>query len=182
MRTVIDIALRTVVNGVALWVASLLVAGVRFGPTVNANLGAQSETTRTVITVALVALVFGAANALIKPVLKTLATPLIWLTLGLFTLVVNRSDAPAQLIARHWKIEDEQGPQDEVRGLGVVGQQPLLRPGERFEYSSGCRLRSDTGSMEGSYRFVTEVGEAFDVPIPRFVMHAAQGGGHRVLH
>jgi len=89
MRTVIDTALRTVVNGVALWVASLLVAGVRFGPTVNANLGAQSETTRTVITVALVALVFGAANALIKPVLKTLATPLIWLTLGLFTLVVN---------------------------------------------------------------------------------------------
>lgn len=96
--------------------------------------------------------------------------------------IVNRSDAPAQLIARHWKIEDGQGPQDEVRGLGVVGQQPLLRPGERFEYSSGCRLRSDTGSMEGSYRFVTEVGEAFDVPIPRFVMHAAQGGGHRVLH
>ena len=59
-------------------------AGVRFGPTVNASLGAQSETTRTVI-----ALVFGAVNALIKPILKTLATPLIWLTLGLFTLVVN---------------------------------------------------------------------------------------------
>lgn len=89
MRTVIDIALRTVVNGVALWVASLLVAGVRFGPTVNAGIGGQSATTRTVVTVGLVALVFGAVNALIKPVLKTLATPLIWLTLGLFTLVVN---------------------------------------------------------------------------------------------
>ncbi|MBK8758648.1 MAG: phage holin family protein [Actinomycetales bacterium] len=89
MRTVVDIALRTAVNGVALWVASLLVAGVRFGPTVNASLGGQSETTRTVVTVALVALVFGAVNAFIKPLLKALATPLIWLTLGLFTLVVN---------------------------------------------------------------------------------------------
>ncbi|MCB1979527.1 MAG: Co2+/Mg2+ efflux protein ApaG [Burkholderiaceae bacterium] len=96
--------------------------------------------------------------------------------------IANRGDAPAQLIARHWHIEDERGPQDEVRGLGVVGQQPLLRPGERFEYTSGCRLRSDTGSMQGSYRFVTEAGEFFDVAIPRFVLHAAQDGGQRVLH
>ena len=100
-----------------------------------------------------------------------------------YTITIhNRGDAPAQLIARYWKIEDAEGPQDEVRGLGVVGQQPLLAPGERFEYTSGCRLRGDQGSMEGYYRFVTEAGEPFDVPIPRFVMHAAQGSGHRVLH
>lgn len=100
-----------------------------------------------------------------------------------YTITIqNRGDSPVQLIARHWKIEDAQGPQEQVRGLGVVGQQPLLRPGERFEYTSGCLLRSDNGSMEGHYRFVTEAGEPFDVPIPRFVMHAAQGGGPRVLH
>ena len=100
-----------------------------------------------------------------------------------YTITIkNIGSVPAQLVSRHWIITDGHNEVQEVRGLGVVGQQPLLRPGERFEYSSGCRLRSDTGSMEGSYRFVTEVGEAFDVPIPRFVMHAAQGGGHRVLH
>ena len=106
---------------------------------------------------------------------------------GIFTFsytitIHNRGDAPAQLIARHWRIEDAKGPQDEVRGLGVVGQQPLLAPGERFEYTSGCRLRGDTGSMQGFYRFVTEEGEPFDVPVPRFDMHAEQGGSHRVLH
>lgn len=96
--------------------------------------------------------------------------------------IVNTGKAPAQLIARHWIIKDGEGPQDEVRGLGVVGQQPLLQPGESFQYTSGCRLRSDTGTMEGSYRFVTEEGECFDVPVARFVMDAAQGGADRVLH
>ncbi len=96
--------------------------------------------------------------------------------------IANIGKVAAQLIARHWTIEDAQGPQDDVRGLGVVGQQPLIQPGERFEYTSGCRLRSDTGSMQGSYRFVTETGDFFDVSIPPFAMNAAQGGAHRVLH
>lgn len=96
--------------------------------------------------------------------------------------ITNTGTAPAQLIARHWVIQDAEGPQDDVRGLGVVGQQPLLRPGEHFQYTSGCHLRSETGSMEGSYRFVTEEGDPFDIPIPRFVLDAAQGGALRVLH
>ena len=95
--------------------------------------------------------------------------------------ITNTGNAPAQLIARHWVIHDERGRQEEVRGLGVVGQQPLLRPGEHFQYTSGCRLRSETGSKEGSYRFVTEAGEPFDVPIARFVLDAGQHGT-RVLH
>jgi ApaG protein len=96
--------------------------------------------------------------------------------------ITNTGTAPAQLIARHWVIQDAQGPQEEVRGLGVVGQQPLLRPGEHFQYTSGCRLRSEAGSMEGSYRFVTEAGEPFDVPIARFMLDAAHSGAARVLH
>ena len=99
-----------------------------------------------------------------------------------YTITIsNTGDTAAQLIARHWVIHDARGPQEEVRGLGVVGQQPLLRPGEHFQYTSGCRLRSETGSMEGSYRFVTEAGEPFDVPIARFVLDAGQHGT-RVLH
>ncbi|MGP1629144.1 MAG: Co2+/Mg2+ efflux protein ApaG [Giesbergeria sp.] len=96
--------------------------------------------------------------------------------------ITNTGTLPAQLIARHWVIEDEAGPQDEVRGLGVVGQQPMLGPGEHFQYTSGCRLRSESGSMQGSYRFVTESGEPFDVPIARFVLDATQNGTARVLH
>lgn len=98
--------------------------------------------------------------------------------------ITNHGAQAAQLIARHWIIKDGQGTQDEVRGLGVVGQQPLLRPGESFEYSSGCRLRSEAGSMEGSFRFVTEAGEPFDVPVPRFFLDAsgAEGSSARVLH
>ena len=96
--------------------------------------------------------------------------------------ITNTGPLPAQLIARHWIIHDGDGPQDEVRGLGVVGQQPMLQPGEHFQYTSGCRLRSEAGSMRGSYRFVTEEGEPFDVPIARFLLDAAQGGTGRVLH
>lgn len=100
-----------------------------------------------------------------------------------YTITIsNTGTAPAQLIARHWRIQDAEGPQEEVRGLGVVGQQPLLRPGEHFQYTSGCRLRSASGSMQGSYRFVTEAGEPFDVPIARFELDAAQAGAARVLH
>jgi len=94
----------------------------------------------------------------------------------------NHGDVPAQLISRHWIILDADSHREEVRGLGVVGHQPLLKPGEGFEYTSGCRLRTPTGTMEGSYRFVREDGEAFDVPIPRFVLDATGQGSPRTLH
>ena len=96
--------------------------------------------------------------------------------------IANAGDAPAQLISRHWIILDADGHRENVRGLGVVGHQPLLKPGESFEYTSGCRLRTPTGSMEGSYRFVTEEGDVFEVPIPRFVLDATGQGGPRTLH
>jgi ApaG protein len=96
--------------------------------------------------------------------------------------IANTGDAPAQLISRHWIILDSDNHREEVRGLGVVGHQPLLQPGEAFEYTSGCRLRTPTGTMEGSYRFVTGEGQPFDVPIPRFVLDATGDAGSRTLH
>ena len=97
--------------------------------------------------------------------------------------IANVGEAPAQLISRHWIIIDGDGHREDVRGLGVVGQQPMLQPGEAFEYTSGGRLRTPTGSMEGSYRFVLEDGEAFDVVIERFTLDATgQGGEQRLLH
>jgi len=94
--------------------------------------------------------------------------------------ITNKGDAPAQLISRRWIILDADGHQEEVRGLGVVGHQPLLQPGESFEYTSGCRLRTPTGSMEGHYRFVSTEGEPFDVPIARFELDATGHG--RTVH
>ncbi len=96
--------------------------------------------------------------------------------------IANRGDAPAQLISRHWIILDADLHREEVRGLGVVGHQPLLKPGEAFEYTSGCRLRTPTGTMEGRYFFVKEDGEPFEVTIPRFVLDATGQAGGRVLH
>jgi ApaG protein len=96
--------------------------------------------------------------------------------------IANKGDEPAQLISRHWIILDADGHREEVRGLGVVGHQPLLQPGEAFEYTSGSRLRTPTGSMEGTYFFVKEDGEPFEVPIPRFMLDATGQTGGRVLH
>ena len=93
--------------------------------------------------------------------------------------VTNTGEVPAQLISRHWIIVDAQGDTEEVKGLGVVGHQPLLKPGESFQYSSGCRLRTPSGTMQGSYFCVAEDGERFDVEIPLFVL---DDGSHRVLH
>lgn len=93
--------------------------------------------------------------------------------------ITNTGEVPAQLISRHWVIGNSAGEVEEVKGLGVVGQQPLLKPGEAFQYSSGCRLRTASGSMEGSYFFVAEDGERFDVQIPPFML---DDGAHRVLH
>jgi len=103
---------------------------------------------------------------------------------GLYTFaytinIVNTGDVPAQLISRHWIITNELGEIEEVKGLGVIGQQPLLKPGESFEYSSGCRLRTPSGTMQGSYFCVAEDGERFDVEIPLFVL---DDGSRRVLH
>ena len=94
----------------------------------------------------------------------------------------NTGDVAGQLIGRQWIIGDANGKVEEVRGLGVVGHQPLLQPGEAFEYTSGSRLRTPTGSMEGTYFFVKEDGERFEVPIPRFMLDATGQTGGRVLH
>jgi ApaG protein len=97
-----------------------------------------------------------------------------------YTITIsNTGDVPAQLISRHWIITNELGEVEEVKGLGVVGQQPLLRPGESFEYTSGCRLRTASGSMQGSYFCVAEDGERFEVAIPAFGL---DDGSSRVLH
>ncbi len=103
--------------------------------------------------------------------------------------VTNTGGAAAQLIARHWTIVDAGGHVEQVKGLGVVGQQPLLRPGESFQYTSGCRLRTASGTMHGSYFCVAEDGERFECAVPLFVLEAgpAQDGAaaapaNRVLH
>lgn len=96
--------------------------------------------------------------------------------------LTNTAKVAMQLIARHWLINDSAGRTQEVKGLGVVGQQPLLAPGESFRYTSGCRLQAASGTMHGSYLVVSEHGERFDVPIPMFVLEAEAGAGPRVLH
>lgn len=97
--------------------------------------------------------------------------------------VTNTGTVPVQLISRHWVIQDERGHTDEVKGLGVVGQQPLLRPGEAFQYTSGCRLRAPSGTMQGSYFFVAEDGHRFDAPITTFVLESSSSGiSGRTLH
>jgi ApaG protein len=93
--------------------------------------------------------------------------------------VTNSGEVPAQLISRHWIIADADGATEEVKGLGVVGHQPLLKPGEAFQYTSGCRLRTPSGSMQGTYFCVAEDGTRFDVEIPAFVL---DDGSRRVLH
>lgn len=97
--------------------------------------------------------------------------------------VTNTGRVPVQLISRHWVIQDERGHSEEVKGLGVVGQQPLLRPGESFQYTSGCRLRAASGTMHGSYFCVAEDGSRFEAPIALFVLEASHGAAPpRLLH
>ena len=99
-----------------------------------------------------------------------------------FTITVhNTGRVPAQLISRHWVIVDASGHTEEIKGLGVVGHQPLLKPGESFQYSSGCRLRTPTGTMHGNYFCVAEDGERFEAPVALFVLEANTPGA-RVLH
>jgi ApaG protein len=82
----------------------------------------------------------------------------------------NTGDVPAQLISRHWVITDANNRVQEVTGLGVVGHQPLLKPGEQFEYTSGTSLDTAQGSMRGEYFCVAEDGHRFEVRIPEFVL------------
>jgi len=98
--------------------------------------------------------------------------------------VTNNSKIATQLIARHWYFSDSSGNVQEVKGLGVIGQQPLLAPGASFQYSSGCRLKTPSGSMHGSFFMVTEHGDRFDAPIAMVMLEADLGGAPapRVLH
>ena len=91
--------------------------------------------------------------------------------------IENVGEGTAQLLSRHWIITDAHNIVQEVKGDGVVGEQPTLRPGERFEYTSGCPLPTPVGTMKGTYTFVGQNGEKFDVPVPEFVLSMP-----RVLH
>jgi len=100
--------------------------------------------------------------------------------------ITNTGETPAQLISRTWNVNDAHGHTEKVKGLGVVGQQPLLKPGQSFEYTSGTRLRTPTGTMHGSFFCVAEDGEKFDADVPMFVLDALSGdhglGSSRTLH
>lgn len=91
--------------------------------------------------------------------------------------IKNTGTVAAQVISRHWVITDAKNQVQEVKGLGVVGHQPLLQPGQGFEYSSGSSLMTPQGSMTGSYFCVAEDGHKFDVTIPEFVLSVP-----RMLH
>ena len=98
--------------------------------------------------------------------------------------ISNMGQVAAQLISRHWEIVDANGHVEEVKGLGVVGHQPLLQPGESFQYSSGSRLRTPTGAMHGTYFCVADDGTRFEALIPMFVLEAVGGNKSegRTLH
>ena len=82
--------------------------------------------------------------------------------------IANLGEIDVQLVSRHWRITDANGTLEEVRGPGVVGEQPILKPGDSFRYTSGCPLRTASGIMAGSYRMVNGDGEAFDIEVPTF--------------
>ena len=89
----------------------------------------------------------------------------------LYTVTISNEGAEVvQLLTRHWIITDGTGHVEEVRGPGVVGKQPTLKPGERFEYTSGCPLATPFGMMEGTYQMVTETGDRFDAKIAPFTL------------
>ena len=89
----------------------------------------------------------------------------------LYTIEIsNEGPETVQLISRHWIITDANEKMEEVRGLGVIGQQPTLAPGESFEYTSGCPLTTPFGSMQGTYQMVTSSGERFDIQVAPFTL------------
>jgi ApaG protein len=88
-----------------------------------------------------------------------------------YTITIsNKGNVPAKLLSRHWLITDANGKVQEVRGDGVVGEQPHLNPGEKFRYSSGAILETPVGAMQGSYRMQADNGISFDAPIPPFTL------------
>src|SRR5215510_5794393 len=89
--------------------------------------------------------------------------------------LANLGRETVQLKTRHWRITDAQGRLQEVRGDGVVGEEPVLKPGEHFEYTSGVPLPTPSGFMVGNYGMVTEAGETFDIDIPAFSLDLPQG-------
>ena len=84
--------------------------------------------------------------------------------------ITNTGDVAAKLVSRHWIITDGDHKVQEVKGLGVVGQQPMLKPGESFEYTSGASIPTAVGTMQGSYQMMAADGKAFDAPIPLFTL------------
>jgi len=95
-----------------------------------------------------------------------------------YTITIrNTGSVAAQLVSRHWIITDSQGLVQEVRGMGVVGAQPLLAPGERFEYTSGTSIATPVGTMRGTYQMLAADGTRFEAPIPEFTLSVP-----RVLH
>ncbi|HQS56733.1 MAG: Co2+/Mg2+ efflux protein ApaG [Gallionellales bacterium 35-53-114] len=91
--------------------------------------------------------------------------------------LTNNGDSTVQLLSRHWIITDGNNQVQEVRGQGVVGEQPVIKPGQSFGYTSGTVLSTPVGTMTGSYQMVTEDGTKFEAPIPQFVLSVP-----RVLH
>lgn len=94
--------------------------------------------------------------------------------------IANGGDTSVQITHRHWKITDANGRLEEVRGRGVVGEQPVLQPGEAFRYTSGCPLGTSSGFMSGSYRIVADGGEVFEAEIPMFSLD--EPSARRVLN
>lgn len=89
----------------------------------------------------------------------------------LYTITIaNEGTETVQLLTRHWIITDGAGHVEEVRGPGVVGKQPILKPGESFEYTSGCPLTTPFGTMEGMYQMIAEGGERFDAKVAPFTL------------
>lgn len=89
----------------------------------------------------------------------------------LYTITIaNEGTRRVQLMSRHWIITDESGHIEEVRGTGVVGEQPVLEPGESFEYTSGCPLPTPTGTMQGTYQMRTDSGDTFEAEIAPFLL------------
>ena len=91
--------------------------------------------------------------------------------------VTNTGDVAAQLVSRHWLITDSNHRVEEVRGIGVIGQQPSLEPGQSFEYTSGCPLATPVGTMRGEYQMLAADGTKFDAAIPEFTLSVP-----RILH
>ena len=100
-----------------------------------------------------------------------------------YTVIIrNEGDERIQLRSRHWVITDGRGRIEEVRGRGVVGEQPLIDPGESFQYTSGCVLETPQGTMHGTYRMQRDDGSAFDAEISPFVLATPGAQARRVLN